>query len=207
MRQRVVDTLEICYRESGEAIFQSASGDEKLYFNERFECKKCGKQFVAPEPGLFSFNNPQGACQRCQGFGNTIDYDLDLIIPNRSLSIQQGAVDPWTKPQHSWYLTEFRRDAKGKIRFNTPNRGVETRGDGGVEGGHRGLLPGSGKEEVQGPRARVYQPLSRVYAMSGLRRLTPAAGSVVDPGGRQEHGRGGAAEHRAGPRHFSIRWS
>ncbi len=120
MRQRVVDTLEICYRESGEAIFQSASGEEIIKFNERFECKTCGTQFAVPEPGLFSFNNPQGACKRCQGFGNTIDYDLDLIIPNRTLSIQQGAVDPWTKPQHSWYLTEFRRDAKGKIRFTTP---------------------------------------------------------------------------------------
>jgi excinuclease ABC subunit A len=120
MRQRVVDTLEICYRESGEAIFQSAAGDEVLRFNERFECKQCGKQFTEPEPGLFSFNNPQGACKRCQGFGNTIDYDLDLIIPNRALSIQQGAVDPWTKPQHTWYLTEFRRDQKGKIRFTVP---------------------------------------------------------------------------------------
>jgi excinuclease ABC subunit A len=120
MRQRVVDTLEICYRESGEALFQSASGDEVLRFNQRFECKKCGKAFTEPEPGLFSFNNPQGACKRCQGFGNTVDYDLDLIIPNRSLSIQQGAVDPWTKPQHAWYLTEFRRDAKGKIRFTLP---------------------------------------------------------------------------------------
>ena len=48
------------------------------------------------------------------------DYDLDLIIPNRALSINQGAVDPWTKPQHSWYLTEFRRDAKGKVRFAVP---------------------------------------------------------------------------------------
>jgi excinuclease ABC subunit A len=120
MRQRVVDTLEICYRESGEAYFQSAIGDEVLRFNQRFECKKCGKQFNEPEPGLFSFNNPQGACKRCQGFGNTVDYDMDLIIPNRALSINQGAVDPWTKPQHSWYLTEFRRDSKGKVRFTVP---------------------------------------------------------------------------------------
>ena len=120
MRQRVVDTLEICYRESGEALFQAAAGDDVLRFNQRFECKQCGKQFAEPEPGLFSFNNPQGACKRCQGFGNTVDYDLDLIIPNRSLSIQQGAVDPWTKPQHAWYLTEFRRDAKGKVRFSVP---------------------------------------------------------------------------------------
>ncbi|MEO8096187.1 MAG: excinuclease ABC subunit UvrA [Acidobacteriota bacterium] len=120
MRQRIVDTLEICYREAGEALFEPAGGGDTLRFNERFECKTCGKTFAEPEPGLFSFNNPQGACKRCQGFGNTIDFDMDLIVPNRSLSIQEGAVDPWTKPQHAWYLTEFRRDAKGKIRFTTP---------------------------------------------------------------------------------------
>jgi excinuclease ABC subunit A len=120
LRPRIVDTLEICYREAGEAIFQSATSSERLRFNERFECKQCGHAFTQPEPGLFSFNSPQGACPRCQGFGNTIGYDLNLIIPNRSLSINQGAVDPWTKPQHSWYLTEFRRQAKGQVRFSVP---------------------------------------------------------------------------------------
>ncbi len=120
MRQRLVDTLEICYREAGEAVFEPAEGGESLRFNERFACKVCGLEFTEAEPSLFSFNSPFGACKRCQGFGNTIDYDMDLIIPNRSLSVNQGAVDPWTKPQHSWYLTEFRRDAKGKIRFSVP---------------------------------------------------------------------------------------
>jgi len=120
MRQRLVDTVEICYREAGEVIFEPAQGGEPLRFDEKFTCKRCGKEFVDPEPTLFSFNSPQGACKRCQGFGNTIDYDLDLIIPNRSLSIQQGAVDPWTKPQHSWYLAEFHKAAKGKVRFTVP---------------------------------------------------------------------------------------
>src|SRR5215469_1144640 len=120
MRQRLADTVEICYRESGEVIFEPAAGGESLRFNEKFSCKRCGKEFVEPEPGLFSFNNPNGACKRCQGFGNTIDYDLDLVIPNRGLSIEQGAVDPWTKPQHSGYLAEFRKFSKGKIRFNIP---------------------------------------------------------------------------------------
>jgi excinuclease ABC subunit A len=120
MRQRLVDTVEICYREAGEVIFEPAQGGEALRFDEKFTCKRCGKEFVDPEPTLFSFNSPQGACKRCQGFGNTIDYDLDLVIPNRSLSIQQGAVDPWTKPQHSWYLAEFHKAAKGKVRFTVP---------------------------------------------------------------------------------------
>ncbi|HTS74895.1 MAG TPA: excinuclease ABC subunit UvrA [Bryobacteraceae bacterium] len=121
IRQRLVDTVEICYREAGEAIFEPAGGGETLRFNEKFACKKCGKEFFEPEPSLFSFNNPFGACKRCQGFGNTIDYDLDLVIPDKSLSVERGAVDPWSKPQHAWYLEEeFRRAARGKFRMSTP---------------------------------------------------------------------------------------
>ncbi len=121
VRQRLVDTVEICYREAGEAIFEPASGGESLRFDEKFTCKKCGMEFVEPEPSLFSFNNPFGACKRCQGFGNTIDFDMDLVIPDRSVSVEKGAVDPWTKPQHAWYLEEeFRRAARGKFRMNVP---------------------------------------------------------------------------------------
>jgi excinuclease ABC subunit A len=126
-RQRLVDTIEICYREAGEVTFlepasgrEPAGGGESLRFNEKFSCKQCGKEFIEPEPSLFSFNNPYGACKRCQGFGNTIDYDMELVIPDKSRSIAQGAVDPWTKPQHSWYLDEFRRAAKGKVRLTVP---------------------------------------------------------------------------------------
>ena len=120
MRQRLVDTVEICYREAGEAIFEPAGGGEQLRFNEKFQCKHCLKEFAEPEPSLFSFNSPFGACKRCQGFGNTIDYDMGLVIPDRLLSIEEGAVDPWTKPQHSWYLPDFRKAVKGKVRLNVP---------------------------------------------------------------------------------------
>ena len=120
MRQRLVDTVEICYREAGEIILQPATGGEPLRFNEKFQCKTCLKEFVEPEPSLFSFNSPFGACKRCQGFGNTIDYDMELVIPDRTLSIEEGAVDPWTKPQHSWYMAEFRKAVRGKVRLTVP---------------------------------------------------------------------------------------
>ena len=113
IRQRLVDAVEIGYRESGEVLLSPAGGGETIRFNEKFACKLCGKTFTEPEPSLFSFNSPFGACKRCQGFGNTIDYDLDLVIPNRALSIQQGAVDPWTKPQYSGFGVDFRK-AQGK---------------------------------------------------------------------------------------------
>ena len=96
IRSRLVDSIEICYREGkGEAILvfvpRTTSGratpERTDVFNERFECKNCGLVYQEPEPRLFSFNNPYGACPRCQGFGNTIDFDIDLVIPDRGKSI------------------------------------------------------------------------------------------------------------------------
>jgi excinuclease ABC subunit A len=120
LHQRLVDTVEICYREAGEAIFESASGGERLRFNEKFQCKTCGLEFNAPEPVLFSFNSPVGACPRCQGFGNTIDFDMDRVIPDKSLSLEDGAVEPWTKPKHRSWLGNFRKSAGAKVRFKVP---------------------------------------------------------------------------------------
>src|SRR4051794_21594436 len=121
LHQRVVDTVEICYREAGEVIFESAAADRQLRFNEKFQCKTCLTEFATPEPILFSFNSPAGACPRCQGFGNTIDYDMDRAVPDKSLSIDEGAVDPWNKPQYRSWLPNFKKHAKSKsVRFQVP---------------------------------------------------------------------------------------
>ncbi|MFB3922997.1 MAG: excinuclease ABC subunit UvrA [Terriglobia bacterium] len=119
IRQRLIDSIELCYRESGETIleFVSANGPEtpqRLIFNERFECKNCRRSFQEPEPSFFSFNNPFGACPRCQGFGNTIDFDLDLVIPDKNKSLSEGAVDPWTKPRYRTFYNEMRRLARSR---------------------------------------------------------------------------------------------
>ncbi len=121
--QRLVDTVEICYRETGEVFFEQAGVAEpkQLHFSEKFACKLCGQMAAVPEPTLFSFNNPIGACPVCQGFGNTVDYDIDLIIPDPSLSLEKGAVDPWTKPNYTWYYDEdLKPKARGKVRLNVP---------------------------------------------------------------------------------------
>jgi excinuclease ABC subunit A len=91
-----------------------------LRFNEKFQCKTCGREFTAPEPILFSFNSPFGACPRCQGFGNTIDYDLDRAIPDKSLSISDDAVEPWTKPQYRSWLGNYKKHARGQVRLDVP---------------------------------------------------------------------------------------
>jgi excinuclease ABC subunit A len=128
-RARLVDSIEICYREGGgEAILEfvaDAAGNpaERLTFNERFECKNDGTVYQEPEPRLFSFNNPFGACPRCQGFGNTIDFDLNLVVPDPSKSLDDGAIEPWTKPRYRTLLQEARKWARGRgIPTNVPWR-------------------------------------------------------------------------------------
>ena len=121
LHQRIVDTVEICFRESGEVYFERAgvAQSERLHFSEKFACKVCGLASELPEPTLFSFNSPIGACPACQGFGNTVDYDYRLIVPDPYLSLEDGAVDPWTKPQYSWYYDEvFKPKSRGKARLN-----------------------------------------------------------------------------------------
>ncbi len=120
IRQRLIDSVELCLREAGEAILEFVAPDaqppanepERLVFNERFECKRCGLPFQEPEPRLFSFNNPYGACPRCQGFGNTIDFDPDLVIPDKNKSLAEGAVEPWTKPRYRSLFQEMKKAAR-----------------------------------------------------------------------------------------------
>ena len=125
-RQRIVDSAEACYREAGEVIFEEAHQGadaktaERLLFSEKFVCKYDVLEFREPEPVLFSFNSPAGACPRCQGFGNTIDYSQDLIVPNPGLTLDGGAIDPWTKPNGKEWFDDFRRKAAGRVRFNVP---------------------------------------------------------------------------------------
>jgi excinuclease ABC subunit A len=119
-RSRIVDAVEIGYREAGEVIFETAprNGDgddetpQRLRFSQRFECKNDGSRYEEPEPRLFSFNNPYGACPRCQGFGNTIDFDLDLVIPDKGKTLNEGAIEPWTKPKYRPLFAELKRFAR-----------------------------------------------------------------------------------------------
>jgi excinuclease ABC subunit A len=127
-RARVVDAIETAYRESGEVIFEipgdaaPVAGESAratrtiatrvLRFSQRFECKHCNLRYEEPEPKLFSFNNPYGACPRCQGFGNTIDFDLDLVIPDKIKTLADGAIEPWTKPKYRPLFTDLKRYAK-----------------------------------------------------------------------------------------------
>jgi len=123
IRQRLIDSIEVCFRESGGEVLLEIPGGQRHRFSEAFECKTCNLRYEDPEPRLFSFNNPFGACSRCQGFGNTIDLDLNLVLPDRSLSLNGGAIEPWTKPRYRVYLNDFKKSARGAgIPLDVPIR-------------------------------------------------------------------------------------
>jgi excinuclease ABC subunit A len=111
-RSRLTDSLETAFAEgAGHALAQVVDGP-RLRFSEGFDCARCARAFEEPQPRLFSFNNPYGACATCHGFGNLIEIDQDLVIPDKERSLGQGAVEPWNKPHYRGLLAELRRFAR-----------------------------------------------------------------------------------------------
>jgi excinuclease ABC subunit A len=138
LRQRLTDSVETAYVEGGGAAWameQSSVASQQSsvsqppadrpaivhHFSERFECRACGIAYEDPQPRLFSFNNPFGACPTCHGFGNIIELDMTLVVPDPTKSIQQGAVEPWSKPHYRAQLAELKRAARRvKLRIDVP---------------------------------------------------------------------------------------
>jgi len=121
LRSRLTDSIETSYREGGGAAFaivlpsnpeSRIPNPDRIEFSERFECRPCGIAYETPQPRLFSFNNPFGACPTCHGFGNIIELDMALVIPDPSKSINNGAIEPWSKPHYRSQLAELKRAAR-----------------------------------------------------------------------------------------------
>ncbi len=97
-RERLVDSLETALRRGDGRLKVRTSTDHEFLFSERLECKPCGIAYEDPVPNLFSFNSPQGACPACHGFGDLAVFDEDKIVPDSVKSLEEGAIEPWTKP-------------------------------------------------------------------------------------------------------------
>ena len=93
----------------------------RLRFTERYECANDGTRAPTPTPQLFSFNSPRGACERCNGFGATLEYDEALIVPYPNRTLREGAIDPWTKPRYDNKRRALAEFAKREgISIDTP---------------------------------------------------------------------------------------
>lgn len=105
-KERLTDSLEQAFR-LGRGEAQAWVAGKILRFSEKLRCSSCNRSFPEPSPNLFSFNSPLGACPTCQGFGRVITIDWDLVIPDPSRSIRDGAIEPWTKASTRWEQGQF----------------------------------------------------------------------------------------------------
>jgi len=114
-RHRVADSVNTAFYEGEGEMYIEVNKDKLLHFSNKFEAD--GIQFEEPVPNLFSFNNPFGACPTCEGFSQILGIDPDLIIPDKNLSIYEGAVAPWKGEKMGLWKERFIKAAK---KFDFP---------------------------------------------------------------------------------------
>ena len=121
IRSRLFDSLEAALRLSGGYVTVDVIGEAPLFFSEQYACPICGFTVGELEPRLFSFNAPIGACPACEGLGLKLEVDEDLVIPDRTKTLAQGALEPWNPISSKYYpemLAQF--CASAGIDLDTP---------------------------------------------------------------------------------------
>lgn len=116
VQKTLTDSVETSLK-FGDVIKVLINDDKESIYSRRLACEECGMGFEELSPQMFSFNNPHGACTYCSGLGTTRRIDSDLVIPNKDLSLAEGAIAPWHNPIGSWYLRRLEAVA-GHYGFN-----------------------------------------------------------------------------------------
>jgi len=143
IRGRLRDSLEMASRLSDGLVRVQVPGREEVLFSELYACPECGISLTELSPRMFSFNSPYGACPDCGGLGTRMFFDEDLVVPDRSLSLREGAIVPWAG-RHSLYYFQMLGALAEHYGFdiNTPFNSLP----GSVR---EVLLHGSGKEKIR----------------------------------------------------------
>ena len=115
LKSRVADSVLTAFNEGGNECFVEAGTANMIVFNNKFEAD--GMSFEVPSQNLFNFNNPYGACKTCEGFGSVVGIDDDLVVPDKSLSLYEGAIAPWRGEKMSEWLEPL---LKKGIYFDFP---------------------------------------------------------------------------------------
>jgi excinuclease ABC subunit A len=181
-RVRLIDSLEVALRmSSGIAVAQIIDGEE-MTFSEQFACTHCGISFGELEPRNFSFNNPHGACPTCTGLGTTMEFDPELVLPNRDLSVADGAILPWMRSgleNSKWYgsLLEAVAETYG-FSLYTPVRDLSPDHIGIILYGSKGE-PVKVQYESKSGRKRTYDVVFEGIIPNLQRRLNQTASDSV----------------------------
>jgi excinuclease ABC subunit A len=125
-RDRLADSLEMGLKKGEGRVLVRTEAGREFPFSEKLECKSCRIAADDPYPNLFSFNSPHGACPECHGFGDLAVVDEDKVVPDTSKSLEQGAVEPWTKPLSKGMQKELLAEARRRrIPANVPFRDLK----------------------------------------------------------------------------------
>jgi len=153
IRTRLADSVETALR-YGDGMVIALIGEQERLFSERFSCARCNISYPEIEPRLFSFNSPLGACPSCDGIGTQTVFDPELVIPDPSLSLAEGAIRPWAGRETFIYRQTLAAVAEHLgIDLNTPLRDFDAQA-------RKALLYGTGRRKIR-----------FVYDMGGRRRV------------------------------------
>lgn len=103
-KSRISDSVQTALQKADGVVIIDIIGQEEIMYSEKLACENCGISFEELTPRIFSFNNPYGACDRCGGLGFDFKVDSDLVVPDKTKSLSQGAVYPWSKTANSYYF-------------------------------------------------------------------------------------------------------
>jgi len=138
---RLPDSIETAFNAGdGYAIIRILENGKELRFNQHYECAQCRIRYEEPDPRLFSFNNPFGACPKCQGFGRSVGIDMNLVVPNKEKTIREGAIHPWTFPRWRQNLNDVLENAdEAGVRVDIPFKRLIKNELDVLRNGHRGF--------------------------------------------------------------------
>ena len=183
-RTRLAEAVETAYRFGHDRCSVHWSGGRLRRFSRRLHCPDCDREYRPPEPRLFSPNSPLGACAECQGFGRSIQPDLERIIPDAGRTLAEGPVDPWNKPAYRSAYSDLRRAGRRVgLRWDVPYRALPRAQRRLVEEGGQGFFGIRGffdwlETKKYKLHVRVFLSRYRAYrpcAACGGRRLRPEA--------------------------------
>ena len=186
-RRRITDSLETALAEGEGRASVDLLERGVVPVSRDFHCPACGVALTRPQPLLFSFNHPLGACPECKGFGNVLRYDEARVVPDQTLSLADGAVEPWSHPSGRWYQKQLMKAAKKRgVDATVPYAALSEEDRRWVYDGGGGLTGIRGFfEEVESYRYKLHVRvfLSRYRSQSPCprcegRRLRPEALAV-----------------------------
>ena len=157
-RRRITESLETALIEGDGRATVDVAGHGAVSVSREFRCPRCDVTLARPQPVLFSFNHPLGACPECKGFGNILRYDETLVVPDPTRSLGEGAVEPWSHPSGRWYQKQLIKAAKKRgVDVTRPYAELDQKDREWIDQGGDGLTGIQGFfEEVESYRYKLH---------------------------------------------------